>query len=185
MRKLTLSFPLIAVILALAVAPASSQRREKRRFNTTLLGINEVGGGIGAVSTAAKGTFRATLSEDGTTFSYRLRFSGLESDVLMAHIHVGQTFTTGGISVWLCQTAANPAPAAVLDITPQCFEDMGDPRNGTIVGTFTAENVIGPTNSLVGAGEFAELVKLMREGVTYANVHTTGVPSGEIRGQVQ
>jgi hypothetical protein len=34
------------------------------------------------------------------------------------------------------------------------------------------------------AGDLAGLVKLMSAGSTYANVHTTKNPAGEIRGQI-
>jgi len=37
----------------------------------------------------------------------------------------------------------------------------------------------------INAGEFAELVHAIREGVTYANVHNAVFPSGEIRGQIR
>jgi hypothetical protein len=180
MSKLNLSFPLIAVILGLAVVPASSQTG-KKRFMASLLGINEVASGVGAVSTAATGSFRATLSDDGTTISYRLQYADLEGDITQSHIHVGQTHTAGGISVWLCQTAGTPAPAAVIDITPLC----GDPRSDTVEGTFTAANVIGPSGSGIDANEFAELIQLMRSRVTYANVHTSKFGPGEIRGQIR
>jgi hypothetical protein len=33
-----------------------------------------------------------------------------------------------------------------------------------------------------GAAGFAEIVQAMRNGAAYANVHTSKVPSGEIRG---
>ena len=37
----------------------------------------------------------------------------------------------------------------------------------------------------LGAGEFDELVRAIRAGATYVNVHTTGRPSGEIRAQLE
>ena len=36
----------------------------------------------------------------------------------------------------------------------------------------------------IEAGSFAELVRAMRAGATYANVHSEHFPSGEIRGQI-
>ena len=45
-----------------------------------------------------------------------------------------------------------------------------------------------PSVSLVEerpAAEFAELVKAIRAGLTYANVHTSKFPGGEIRGQIK
>lgn len=184
MRKVNLSLALVAVILGLAVVPASSDGGKRRKFEAELKGINEVIPAGGAVSTVARGSFFARLSEDGTEISYRLRYSGLEANITQSHIHVGQFHTTGGISVWLCQTETNKAPLAVIDITPMCPDP--DLRSGTVEHKFTAANVIGPDLQGVEVGKFEELVQLMRAGVTYANVHSAGkFASGEIRGQIR
>lgn len=37
----------------------------------------------------------------------------------------------------------------------------------------------------IAAGEFDELILAIREGATYVNVHTTGRPGGEVRGQIR
>ena len=179
MKKVNLSFLMFSVILGLAAASASSDNGRRRRFEAELKGINEVGTGIGAVSTVASGSFRATLSGDGTTISYRLRYSDLEEEITQAHIHVGQFHTAGGISVWLCKTDALPGPTP--DLTPLC----PGARSGVVEGTLTAANVIGPAGQGIDVGEFAELARLMRSGVTYANVHSTKFPGGEIRGQIR
>lgn len=92
---------------------------------------------------------------------------------------MGQFHTAGGISVWLCQTAGTPSP--MPDLTPSC----PDPRSGSVEGMLTAANMIGPAGQGIAAGEFAELVRLMRSGVTYANVHSLKFPGGEIRGQIR
>ena len=54
----------------------------------------------------------------------------------------------------------------------------------TITGSFVAADVVGPAGQGLAPGEFDELVRAMRAGATYANVHTTLVPGGEIRGQI-
>jgi hypothetical protein len=81
--------------------------------------------------------------------------------------------------VWPCGTTALPGPAG----TPTCGTPGGDGPEAW--GTLSAANVIGPTGQLIAAGEFAELVRAIKAGVTYVDVHTAAVPSGEIRGQVK
>lgn len=179
MGKLIRSFPVVAVILCVAVATASSDGGKRRRFEASLKGIYEVGTGIGAVSTVARGSFSARISEDGNTINYRLRYADLEADITQSHIHVGQFHTAGGISVWLCKTAALPGPTP--DLTPDC----PGAREGDVEGTLTEANVIGPAGQGVDVGEFEELVRLIRSGVTYANVHSAKFPGGEIRGQIR
>jgi len=131
----------------------------------------------GAVSTRARGTFRATIDND--EIHYRLSYSGLEGAVTQAHIHFGQPSTVGGIVVWLCQTAGTPAPAAVAALTPFC------PASGTVTGTITPAQVLAQTAQGIAAGEFAELVRAIRAGATYANVHSALHPPGEIRGAIR
>ena len=98
-----------------------------------------------------------------------------------SHIHVGQLRVNGGIAIWLCQTAATPAPAAIAAITPDVSRLAR--RNGQ--GTVTMAKVIGPAAQCVAVGEFQEVLRALRLGVTYANVHSTRSPGGEIRGQIQ
>jgi len=44
--------------------------------------------------------------------------------------------------------------------------------------------VIGPSSQGVAAGEFDELIRAIRAGATYVNVHSTLYPPGEIRAQI-
>jgi hypothetical protein len=128
-------------------------------------------------TSTGSGTFTATLSDDQTEVEYELTYE-LEgaATATQGHIHVAQRLVNGGISVWLCQSATNVDPTG---LSPQC------PASGTpVTGTFTSANVIGPTGQGIAAGEFAELVRVMRLGATYANVHSALCPSGEIRGQI-
>jgi len=128
-----------------------------------------------AISTTASGTFDGEVSSDQTSIAYVLSYAGLEGDVRQAHIHLGQFSVNGGISIWLCQTTSNPDPTG---LAPTC------PQEGTVTGTVTAANVIGPTGQGINAGEFDKIITAMLAGVTYANVHSTKHPGGEIRGQI-
>ena len=130
------------------------------------------------MSTTGSGAFRATVTPSGDGFAYRLTYSALEGNVTQAHIHFGQPFTTGGISVWLCSNL-NP-PGATPPGTPAC-----PPPPATITGTIDASDVVGPNAQGIAPGEIEELMRAIRAGVTYANVHSTKFPGGEIRGQVR
>lgn len=45
--------------------------------------------------------------------------------------------------------------------------------------------MIGPAAQGIDPGEFGELVRAIRAGTTYANVHTVKYPGGEIRAQLE
>jgi hypothetical protein len=128
------------------------------------------------VSSTGEGEFNARISPDGNAIEYELSYRNLEGTVTQAHIHLGQKSVNGGIAVWLCGTEANPGPTG----TPRCPSP-----SGTVSGTITADKVIGPTGQGLAPGEFAELVRALRAGVMYANVHSTRNPGGEIRGQIR
>ena len=57
-------------------------------------------------------------------------------------------------------------------------------RSGTVTGTLTAADVVGPTAQGIAAGEFEEVLEALRSEAGYANVHSTKFAGGEIRGQV-
>jgi hypothetical protein len=170
-RKLQL-VPLAATLAAVAfAAPAAAQT-----VHAKLAGYQEVP----AVSTAGSGQFTAKIEESTGSIYWELSYGAVQGTVVQAHIHVGQHSVNGGISVWLCQSATNPAPAAVAAQTPICTSP-----SGTLSGTITAASVLGPTGAQqLPAGGFEQLVQAIRAGVTYVNVHTNLSPGGEIRGQI-
>jgi len=96
----------------------------------------------------------------------------------VSHIHLGAPHTTGGVSIWLC----GPVPPAPVG-TPACGDPGGAGPEAT--GTLTAVGVVGPATQGIAPGEFAELVRAIKAGVTYVNVHTSAFPTGEIRGRIQ
>jgi len=172
-----------ALGFGLAASSVLANDDDHHRVRASLSGYNEVHFSAGppatlrgAVSTKARGTFRATIEKD--EIHYRLTYQGLEGTVTQAHIHFGQQHTVGGIVVWLCQTAGTPAPAAVAALTPFC------PAEGTVTGTIKADQVLEATGQGIAPKEFGELVRAIRAGTTYANVHSTLFPPGEIRGQI-
>jgi len=150
-----------------------------RAFRAEMSAVNEVP----VVASAANGSFRARLSDDGMSFEYTLDYEGFEGTVTQSHIHIAQPFASGGISVWLCETDTNQAPLALRESTPTCGAPGGPGPEAE--GVISAEDVIGPTGQAVPAAAFPELLQLMRAGYAYANVHSTSAPGGEVRGQIQ
>jgi hypothetical protein len=130
--------------------------------------------------TTGRGSFRAEVTS-ATAITFTLRYENLEgpaagSPVTQAHIHIGSRHESGGVSAWLCGGTTQPA----------CPAGTG----ATINGTIEAADITGPASQGVEPGNFADLLRAMRKGETYANVHTgtppTGrAPGGEIRGQIR
>lgn len=122
-----------------------------------------------ALSTTGVGFLRVRIGED--QISYRLSYANLEGAVAVAHIHFGGRSQSGGVAAFLC----GGGPAG----TPAC-----PPAPATVSGTITAASVVGPAGQGIAAGEFGELLRAIRAGKTYANLHTSKYPGGEIRGQL-
>jgi hypothetical protein len=163
---------------SIAGAGADDDERTIKRVRARLTGFQEVFPAGGGVSTPAQGTFRAQIDEASGLIIYTLKYSGLTGTVTQSHLHFGQHHTSGGISVWLCQTATNaaPAPAPGAQPVPMCAEEVS--------GEAVAPNVIGPAGQGIAPGEFAELVAAIKAGAVYVNVHSSLFPAGEIRGQL-
>jgi hypothetical protein len=163
----------IGAIALTATATANDDRRDNS-LRARLRASNEVP----VVISGAKGDFRATIDWRAQTIAYELSYSGLEGPVTQAHIHIGQPFVAGGISIWFC---ANNPPITTAPAGTQSCPDAP----AKISGTISAADVIGPTTQAVPAGAFADLVQAIRSGNAYANVHSTSAPGGEIRGQIE
>ncbi len=170
MRKLVL-FAALGGVLVLGVGSFALADGGRDKAGGKLIGYQEVP----SVSTRASGTFEARIV-DNARIEYTLTYKDLESAATQAHIHFGQRSVNGGISLFFCSNLTSPAPPAG---TPACPATAA-----TLRGTFTAANVVGPSAQGILAGEFAELLAAMRAGKTYANVHSTTFPGGEIRAQL-
>ena len=155
-----------------AQRPAQAEKGAKS-LKADLVGFEEPP----AVSSTGSGTFRAKIAHDDSFFEYELTYENLEGVFTQSHIHLGQKGVNGGISIWLCGSVALPGPPG----TPMCL----GPNSGSASGIVTAAQVIGPSGQGVAALEFEEILHAMRAGVTYANVHSTKHPGGEIRGQIK
>jgi hypothetical protein len=168
--KLLVRFTFVLIAFFLSVVAGVAQAEH---IGARLTGYQEVP----SVSTVASGEFRGFINRNDDSIAYELTYGGLQGTVTQAHIHVAQRSVTGSIVIWLCQTATNPGPAG----TQTC------PQSGTVTGTITASNVIaGSTASQqLTAGDLAEIIRAIRAGAAYANVHTNLSSGGEIRGQIK
>lgn len=169
MKKLVLAVAVIvsgSLVLAGAVAFAHDDNG-KRGFSAKLNGYNEVS----SKSTPANGRFRARIQNGGSKIHYKLSYQGFTepgSTANASHIHFSQKHVNGDVVAFLCGGGGKPA--------------CPNP-GGTVEGDIVAADVMNTTQG-IAAGELAELIRAMRHGATYVNVHTTRFPGGEIRGQI-
>jgi hypothetical protein len=160
---LWMSAGLGTLLVALLVATAPAGNRGDDTAKAKLSGFEEVP----PVSTTGDGRFKATIRD--SSIEYKLEYSDLDGTAQAAHIHFGQERVNGGIIAFLCGGEGTPA----------C------PPSGTVTGTITADDIIGPASQGIEPREFDEALRAIRSGNTYANVHTApDFSGGEIRGQI-
>lgn len=171
-RRLQLAAAILSVLglagASIALASGGDKGHGKHgngQFKASLTGFQETP----ALNTNGRGRLRLSMTSSEITF--QLDYAGLSGPPLVAHIHVGQRGVAGGVSVFFCGGGGKPAcPAS---------------PSGSISGTITAANVIGPTAQGYDPGDLAAVERAIKAGVTYANMHTTKFPGGEIRGQIR
>jgi hypothetical protein len=167
MRKLNTGLLAGLTVTSLIYAGAVGADDERHSVKATLIGFQET---PLTLSTPGSGTFTATIDDNAQSIDYKLSYEGLEAPAIAAHIHLGARGITGGVSAFLCSGGNKPAcPAA----------------GGTVTGTITATDIIGPTAQGIAPGQFAKVIRAIRNGAVYANVHSTLRPGGEIRGQLR
>jgi hypothetical protein len=173
MRRLGLLIAVVALLSASTIVFAQGFKK----ISELLTGYHEVP----SVSTTGNGEFNARISNDESRIDWELSYSDLEGAVLQAHIHIGNVGVNGGISVFLCTNLGNgpagtqpcPAPPATI--------------SGTIVAADVSPNIPATQaarNQGLNTGEIDELIKAIRAGATYVNVHSTFQQGGEIRSQI-
>lgn len=189
MRRTTLICALSAFGMSLALAanavaapgdkggPPPGKGKGHDNVKIHLKGFEEVP----VVVTGAAGSLELDINDAAPSIAYELSYDGLEGTVAQAHIHIAQKNVNGGIVLWLCQATAR-APAQVAATTPEC------PQTGTVSGTLTPASVIPVATQGIPAGNaaaaWADVLRAIRAGKAYANVHTSTSPGGEIRGQL-
>ena len=164
---LQLRYAFLALVGLTLGAPALSYAES---FDASLNGFQE----NPSVSTSASGTFDADVNQQANEISYTLSYENISTNVTFAHIHFARRGVNGGVIVWLCDNSGNGP-----ENTQACPQG-----SGTVQGTISATDVVGPADQGIAAGEFAELLSAMEARAAYVNVHTQAFGSGEIRGQI-
>lgn len=172
------------LIAALVVFSASYAYAEE--FFARLNGFQELGAlnaETGAIRSNGSGTLHLKLDKNSEMASFTLTYSDVGTPpaagqsprtVTQAHIHFGKVHSAGGILVFFCTNVAGPLGTQACPL-----------NSGTVTGTFAAGDVRTIAGQNVVAGDFDALVDALRSNTAYANIHTTGFPAGEIRGQIR
>ena len=127
-------------------------------FRTHLSGMNEVP----PVETEAEGQAIFKLSKDGTMLTYKILVDNIDN-VVASHIHLALAGANGGVVATLFSGGPTGSVEGLL-----------------VEGSLTSASLTGALAGMT----LMDLVDKFYAGKAYVNVHTTDVPSGEIRGQV-
>ena len=176
--------PVLFVVFAFAVAlagntsTASSAAPGPKNYRANLEGFQE----NPSLSTTGRGHLSLRIDDEAQTIEYELAYGDLEGVgttpfvtdgvVLFAHIHISAPGVNGGVSAFLCGGGGKAACPSLA---------------GTFTGVIAPADIVGPPLQGINPGEptaFEELVRSIRAGYAYANVHTTRWGGGEIRGQI-
>jgi hypothetical protein len=173
MKNRFLLAALMAAVVAVVVTVGSYAQSQETTVHADMNSFQETP----SVSSRGLGEFAARIDDEAQVIVYELSYAGLQGVVTQAHIHLGQRSQSGGVSAFLCGGGDKPS----------C------PQSGTVTGVIDAPDVIGPVAQGIEPGEIAELIRAIRLGHAYANVHSSnqptdpvirGFPAGEIRGQI-
>ena len=176
MQSLRVKLAVGVAVLGAAGIGTAAIAHDRSRFAANLTGYEEVP----TLSTQGVGSFQASVNRGKDEIRYTLSYRGpfdakAGATVTQAHIHLGATAINGGVVAFLCTNLGN-GPAG----TPAC-----PATEGSVSGTITPAQVVGgAAEQGITQGEFAELMRALRAGAAYANVHTTTFTGGEIRGQI-
>jgi hypothetical protein len=176
-RRLLLVAAIAGFVVAITATGSSAAPVDENSFGSDniireqLSGFNEV---PLALSTPGTASFRAVINDKAQEITYRLTYAAFPTAVTQSHVHFGSPAQSGGVSFFLCSNLGNgPAGTQACPAAP-----------ATITGTIKPADVIGPNAQGIAPGEFAEIVKAIRAGATYVNIHTVQFAPGEARAQL-
>lgn len=150
----------LMIIFVLVIGLSAAGIAAEKSFNAVFSGSQVVP----PVTTMAKGEGTFTPGKDGKELMYKVTVSDIEN-VTAVHIHSGKM-------------GKNGPPVAVIDLKGKKTGRF----SGTLAeGKITAKQLIGPLKGKT----VKDLVKEIKAGDTYLNVHTDKYPDGELRGQIK
>ncbi len=162
LKRILLTGP---VLLAFVFALTIPTHADTITYTAILLGSNEV------PPNSSPGTGFATFMLTGNLLSIDETFSGLTAPASAAHIHC-------------C------GPIGVNEIVAVPFTPFPNATSGhftatvdlTLSATYNGAFITQEGGTVAGAE--AGLIAALNSGSTYANIHDTNFPGGEIRGQI-
>jgi CHRD domain len=190
-------YRLFGVTLAAAVIAIGASYADAEEFSARLDGFHELGAlpnvnltanpqtatnPTGAILSDGTATLKLDLYKKAGMATWTLTYSNvgmtppLTGTVTQAHIHFGKSRDSGGVMVFFCTNLTPP----VGPPTPQACPS----NSGSVRGTFTKADVVAIGGQNVQAGDFNALVDALESNTAYANIHTTALGAGEIRGQI-
>jgi hypothetical protein len=156
------------LLLSSLVAIAAQSMAHEMIYVGTLSGLQEAPQN----ASAGTGTVRYTFDLDMFTMRVQATFSGLTGTVTASHLHVGNgPGTNGGVASMTPSYSA--FPTGVTSGTYDRTFDM------TVASNWNAAFVTANGGTLSTA--FNTLIARLDAGRGYHNIHTSAVPSGEIR----
>ncbi|MCA0989281.1 CHRD domain-containing protein [Guptibacillus algicola] len=139
----------------------------RSRFFAILKGRNEVP----PVRSNARGVAKFISNRRQTQLKFFLEVENIENFV-QAHIHFGEKGENGPVLAFLFGA----------DLATLADQNGITTRKGTVTGVITDEDI---ERNNVGVKNVKDLIKKMKKGKTYVNVHTEQNLAGEIRGQIR
>jgi hypothetical protein len=158
-------------ILALLFLCSSAARGSTIMYTATLTGSAE------APPNASPATGTATVTFDDSAFTLRVQitFSGLLGTTTAAHIHAPTAVAgTGTVGI------ATQTPTFFgfpVGVTSGSYDNTFDLNS---ISTYNAAFLNASGGTAAGAAD--RLISALNDGKAYLNIHTSVVPSGEIRG---